>query len=85
MADGYELSGRHQVMDECVAADAGTVNDHISRQELASRQFDPPMLIVGSGEVLEATPPDDSQLAALTHLPGCGYGLGTGAKTGQGP
>ena len=52
MADGYELSGRHQVMDERVVADAGTVDDHISRQELASRQFDPPMLIVGSDEVL---------------------------------
>ena len=52
MADGHELSGRHQIMDECVAADAGTVNDHISGQELASRQSDPPTLIVGSDEVL---------------------------------
>ena len=67
-------------MDECVAADTGTVDDHISRQEFASHQSDLPML-GGSEKVFQAIP-DDSQLAALTHFPGCSYGLGTGTKTG---
>lgn len=80
MADGYELSGCHQVMDECVAADTGTVDDYISRQEFASHQSDLPML--RSSEKVFQTIPDDSQLAALTQFPGCSYGLGTGTKTG---
>ena len=80
MADGYELSGCHQVMDECVAADTGTVDDYISRQEFASHQSDLPML--RSSEKVCQTIPDDSQLAALTQFPGCSYGLGTGTKTG---